>query len=69
MDSQGIWYRSTILATNTIKKGEADVKEVSVGFRYYDEEEGHKTDDKDGRKYVGWSSSYDENKSVTCPTI
>lgn len=44
------------------------MREVYVGFRIYDEEEGHKVDD-DGRKYQGWSNRYDEWVTVTSPTI
>ncbi len=38
-----------------------------MAYRYYSEEEGHKTDD-DG-KYVGWSSKYDSWYPVTSPVI
>ena len=38
-------------------------KEIYVGYRIYDEDEGHKTDD-DGRKFIGWSNRYDD--WVTC---
>lgn len=44
-------------------------KEAYVAFRYYDEEEGHKIDDIDGRKFIGWSNKYDEWQTVTSPTI
>jgi hypothetical protein len=45
------------------------MKEVYVGYRYYDEEEGHKIDEKDGRKFTGWSFRYDIWLPVTSPQI
>lgn len=46
------------------------LKQVYVGFRYYNEEEGHKTcEERVGKKYVGWSSRYDEWIPVTSPKI
>lgn len=65
IDSENIWYRSTVLDIRTQKDGTC--KEAYVGFRVY-EEEGHKTDD-DGRRYTGWSNKYDEWKPVICPTL
>lgn len=44
------------------------MQEAYVGFRVYDDEEGHKVDD-EGRRFVGWSNRYDEWKSITCPTV
>lgn len=66
IDSESIWYRSTVLDTRNLKDGE--VKEAYVGFRVY-HEEGHKTDDDGHRKFTGWSNKYDEWRSVTCPTL
>lgn len=78
LDSEAIWYKSTCLDqresqidqfnANEESNDVREVKEVYVGYRIYDEEEGHKVDD-DGRKYVGWSNKYDEWVSVTSPTI
>jgi hypothetical protein len=44
------------------------MKQMLVGFRVYDEDEGHKVDD-EGRKFVGWSNRYDEWRSLTCVTV
>ena len=57
-----MWYRSTVLETRLIKSDpdsvEAPNLDVYVGYRVY-EEEGHKTDERDGRKFTGWSHRYD----------
>jgi hypothetical protein len=43
-------------------------KEVYIGYRYYSEEEGHKTDE-EGRKFVGWSNKYDAWINNASPTL
>ncbi|CDW78148.1 ubiquitin carboxyl-terminal hydrolase family protein [Stylonychia lemnae] len=77
LDGETIWYKSTCLDTRRFSIGPAPgdpnvvnryINEIYVGYRYYDEDEGHKWDD-DGRKFVGWSNRYDEWISVTSPTI
>jgi len=46
------------------------IKQIYVGFRYYNEEEGHKTcEERVGKKYVGWSSRYDEWIPVTSSRV
>ena len=45
-------------------------REALIAYRYYSEEEGHKVDEeRNGKKYVGWSSKYDEWIPVTSPRI
>lgn len=80
IDTEGTWYRSTVLNVREgpdqhIPEEEAKVispnlppfKEVYVAYRYYDEEEGHKTDTEG--KYVGWSDKYDQWYPVTSPVV
>ena len=70
LDSESVWYKSTCLEVKTKETNDnRQLKEMYVGYRVYDEEEGHKVDENDGRKYVGWSNRYDEWVSVTSPTV
>lgn len=85
MDTEGTWYRSTILETretqlvvnnpkytpndsNELPQINQTFKEVYVAYRFYCEEEGHKTDE-EGKKYVGWSNKYDTWLPVTIPIV
>ena len=68
LDSEGVWYKSTVLEerlTKPILSSNEAVKEVNVGYRYYSEEEGHKSDEVG--KYVGWSNKYDSWHTVSSP--
>ena len=59
MDNERDWYKSTVLQTRSaINDKGVEVKEIFVGFRYYDKD-GSKQED-DGRKFFGWSERYDE---------
>jgi hypothetical protein len=70
IDSEGNWYRSTVLDTRErIEEevmGPRRIKEAYIGYRYY-EEEGHKIDEETKEKYTGWSSKYDIWLPVTNP--
>jgi hypothetical protein len=50
-----------------VQSNEKPIKEVYVAYRYYSEEEGHKSDEEG--KYVGWSNKYDVWLPVTSPQI
>jgi len=57
-----MWYRSTVLevreTNEDAKSQDPPYKEVNVGYRVY-EEEGHKVDENNGKKFTGWSHRYD----------
>lgn len=57
-DTMQNWYQATILNRREIKVGNELIKEVQVGFRFYNEN-GLRID-QNGRKFTGWSSNYDE---------
>ena len=43
LDSEAIWYRSTIIDERVTPNGAGkDIRELYIGYRVYDEEEGHK---------------------------
>ena len=75
LDSEATWYRSTVLQTREVPQrgeghaegNEPSIKEVFVAYRYYSEEEGHKSDEEG--KYVGWSNKYDAWIPVSSPQI
>ena len=76
IDSEGVWYRSTVLDLRETPLDDSEmpnappIKEALIAYRYYSEEEGHKNDEeKNGAKFVGWSSKYDEWIPVTSPKI
>ena len=69
LDLEGVWYKSTALESREIDQGDGKtLKQMLIGFRVYDDEEGHKVDD-EGRKFIGWSNRYDEWRSTTCVTV
>lgn len=57
-----MWYKATVLETREVKEdpesADPPIKDVQIGYRIY-EEEGHKQDERDGRKFTGWSHRYD----------
>ena len=72
LDTEALWYRSTVLDTRE-ERNESEpeippVKEAFVAYRVY-EEEGHKTDERDGRKFTGWSHKYDAWLNVNSSSI
>lgn len=60
---ENVWYNSTILARTQFE----DHVEYRIGYRTYDEN-GPLTDS-EGRKFFGWSSSYDEDIKAANPKI
>jgi len=68
-----MWYRSTVLETreqkNELDPDLAPIKEIYVGYRIYSEEEGHKIDERDQRKFIGWSYRYDVWLPFNSPQI
>lgn len=69
LDTEGTWYKSTVLEVRHDEGQDGQLyKKVKVGFRYFTED-GNKTDETNGRKYVGWYNKYDEWKSVIDITI
>jgi hypothetical protein len=71
LDSEGTWYVSTVLEIRETKVGdgkEAPIKEVYIGYRYYDPE-GHKVEEETKERFVGWSARYDIWLPITSPQI
>ena len=69
LDTENVWYKSTALEIRNVDQGDGRMaKQVYVGFRIFDDEEGHKVDE-DGRKFLGWSSRYDEWRNIYCVTV
>mmetsp|Transcript_23130 Transcript_23130/g.22600 ORF Transcript_23130/g.22600 Transcript_23130/m.22600 type:complete len:87 (-) Transcript_23130:746-1006(-) len=58
MDSTKVWYTSTVLEKEIRKYGETEIPFIKVGFRMYIQE-GNKID-QNGKKFFGWSDSFDE---------
>lgn len=62
LDTEHMWYRSTILETREVKDDPESLdppnKDLFIAYRVY-EEEGHKVDERDSRKFTGWSFRYD----------
>lgn len=67
-DTSNVWYNATVLRTRIRKVDEKNIKEIFIGYRVYDEEEGDRYDS-EGRKFIGWSSKYDEWFSIANPRI
>ena len=78
LDAENTWYRSTCLRMvtkpdDTLPEEDEGqepkmIKSMYIGYRIYDEDEGHKWDD-DGKKFLGWSNKYDEWITVSSPTV
>lgn len=67
-DTSNVWYNSTVLDVRATQgEDDHDVREIHVGYRIY-VENGDKFD-VEGRKFVGWSSRYDEWLSATNPRV
>lgn len=69
VDAEMDWYKSFVLAVReTEVEGEdKPVKEVLVAYRNHTED-GHRQE-KDGRRFDGWSSKYDEWRDAADPRI
>ena len=63
-----MWYRSTILDTRKSKLNDKEIFEVHIGYRNYDVN-GLKVDERDGRRFFGWFTKYDEWKNVVDVTV
>ena len=63
-DTSNVWYQSTVLQRNDANQDPKNIIPlVKVGYRTY-HDDGNKVD-KDDKKFIGWSSKYDEWFPVT----
>lgn len=68
MDTNNVWYNSTVLDRREKIKDDKEIIEISIGFRIYDEK-GDSYDSFQSKRYFGLSTSFDEWLSISSPRI